>query len=75
MLLRVVAGWCVSRSQFVQSALDTLHEDVNRVLDKPYVQDKDSNGRPDAEVAGEHWQNFLARNKSVVVDNFQGQFK
>ena len=27
--------------------LDGLHEDLNRVLKKPYVQLPDSNGRPD----------------------------
>uniref|UniRef100_A0A2D4MBZ3 ubiquitinyl hydrolase 1 n=1 Tax=Micrurus spixii TaxID=129469 RepID=A0A2D4MBZ3_9SAUR len=33
--------------------LDGLHEDLNRVHDKPYVELKDSNGRPDWEVAAE----------------------
>lgn len=33
--------------------LDGLHEDLNRVHEKPYVELKDSNGRPDWEVASE----------------------
>ena len=33
--------------------LDGLHEDLNRVHDKPYVELKDSDGRPDWEVASE----------------------
>lgn len=33
--------------------LDGLHEDLNRVHEKPYVELKDSDGRPDAEVATE----------------------
>lgn len=33
--------------------LDGLHEDLNRVHDKPYVELKDSDGRPDWEVAAE----------------------
>lgn len=33
--------------------LDGLHEDLNRVHDKPYVELKDSGGRPDVEVAQE----------------------
>lgn len=33
--------------------LDGLHEDLNRVHEKPYVELKDSDGRPDWEVAAE----------------------
>jgi ubiquitin carboxyl-terminal hydrolase 6/32 len=55
--------------------LDGLHEDLNRVKAKPYVVAKDSNGRPDEEVANEAWSNHLLRNQSVVVDMFQGQLK
>jgi hypothetical protein len=33
--------------------LDGLHEDLNRVHDKPYVELKDSDGRPDVIVAQE----------------------
>lgn len=35
--------------------MDGLHEDLNRVHDKPYVELKDSDGRPDWEVAAEVW--------------------
>jgi ubiquitin carboxyl-terminal hydrolase 4/11/15 len=28
--------------------LDGLHEDLNRVKKKPYLEPKDANGRPDA---------------------------
>ncbi|XP_067866457.1 ubiquitin carboxyl-terminal hydrolase 32 isoform X2 [Heterodontus francisci] len=55
--------------------LDGLHEDLNRVHDKPYVELKDSDGRPDFEVAAEAWENHLRRNKSIVVDLFHGQLK
>uniref|UniRef100_A0A4W3JWA4 Ubiquitin carboxyl-terminal hydrolase 32 n=1 Tax=Callorhinchus milii TaxID=7868 RepID=A0A4W3JWA4_CALMI len=55
--------------------LDGLHEDLNRVHDKPYVELKDSDGRPDYEVAAEAWDNHLRRNKSIVVDLFHGQLK
>jgi hypothetical protein len=37
-----------------------LHEDLNRVIDKPYVETNDSNYRPDTEVAKEHWDAFIA---------------
>ena len=55
--------------------LDGLHEDLNRVTDKPYVELKDSNSRPDVICAQEAWENHLLRNKSVVVDLFHGQLK
>lgn len=35
---------------------------------KPYVEAKDANGRPDREVATEYWANHRSRNDSVIVD-------
>ncbi|CAN8252528.1 unnamed protein product [Cochlearia groenlandica] len=55
--------------------LDGLHEDLNRVKKKPYVEAKDGDGRPDEEVADEYWQNHMARNDSIIVDVCQGQYK
>lgn len=52
--------------------LDGLHEDLNRIAIKPYKEEKDSDGRPDEEVAAEAWENYGARNDSVIVDHFQG---
>jgi ubiquitin carboxyl-terminal hydrolase 6/32 len=45
------------------------------VLEKQYVELKESDGRPDEEVAQEAWENHLRRNRSVIVDLFQGQLK
>ncbi|KAI7993562.1 Ubiquitin carboxyl-terminal hydrolase 10 [Camellia lanceoleosa] len=55
--------------------LDGLHEDLNRVKQKPYIETKDSDGRPDEEVADECWRNHKARNDSIIVDVCQGQYK
>lgn len=55
--------------------LDGLHEDLNRILVKPYREEKDSDDRPDKEVAAEAWENYKARNDSVIVDHFQGLYK
>ncbi|XP_053325397.1 ubiquitin carboxyl-terminal hydrolase 4 isoform X2 [Spea bombifrons] len=55
--------------------LDGLHEDLNRVKKKPYLELKDANGRPDAVVAVEAWGNHLRRNNSIIVDIFHGLFK
>ena len=55
--------------------LDGIHEDLNRVKDKPYIEDRDCNGKNDEKDAIEAWKNYLARNKSLVVDLFQGQLR
>ncbi|XP_060038462.1 ubiquitin carboxyl-terminal hydrolase 11 isoform X2 [Erinaceus europaeus] len=55
--------------------LDGLHEDLNRVKKKEYVELCDAAGRPDQEVAQEAWQNHKRRNDSVIVDTFHGLFK
>jgi ubiquitin carboxyl-terminal hydrolase 4/11/15 len=55
--------------------LDGLHEDLNRVKQKPYIEAKDYDGRPDDEVADECWMYHKARNNSVIVDVCQGQYK
>ncbi|XP_026279470.1 ubiquitin carboxyl-terminal hydrolase 32 isoform X3 [Frankliniella occidentalis] len=55
--------------------LDGLHEDLNRVHDKPYTELKDSDGRSDVTVAQEAWENHILRNKSIIVDLFHGQLK
>uniref|UniRef100_A0A8C3EMX3 Ubiquitin carboxyl-terminal hydrolase n=1 Tax=Corvus moneduloides TaxID=1196302 RepID=A0A8C3EMX3_CORMO len=55
--------------------LDGLHEDLNRIRKKPYIQLKDADGRPDKVVAEEAWENHLKRNDSIIVDIFHGLFK
>ncbi|KAI7984017.1 Ubiquitin carboxyl-terminal hydrolase 8 [Camellia lanceoleosa] len=55
--------------------LDGLHEDLNRVKCKPYIEVKDGDDRPDEEVADEYWKNHLARNDSIIVDVCQGQYR
>lgn len=48
--------------------LDGLHEDLNRVKQKPYFEATDTDGRPDEEVADECWRYHKARNDSIIVD-------
>nr|XP_032623148.1 ubiquitin carboxyl-terminal hydrolase 11 [Chelonoidis abingdonii] len=55
--------------------LDGLHEDLNRVKRKEYVELRDAAGRPDEEVAEEAWRNHKRRNDSIIVDIFHGLFK
>ena len=55
--------------------LDGLHEDLNRVEKKPYVEEVECDGRSEDEVSREAWKGYLLRNKSIVVDIFQGQLR
>lgn len=51
--------------------LDGLHEDLNRILEKPYVAEAEDHGRSDADMAAEAWANYRRRNDSVIVDHLQ----
>ena len=42
--------------------LDLIHEDLNRVTKKPYVEMNEDQSRPEVEIAKEFWDGFLARN-------------
>ncbi|XP_061723016.1 ubiquitin carboxyl-terminal hydrolase 32 [Cydia pomonella] len=79
--------WCVSRharalagggqhdaQELLAWLLDALHEDLNRAAAKP-LPIRDSDGRPDQEVAAEAWAAYAARNASIVTDLFYGQLK
>ena len=55
--------------------LDGIHEDLNRVKERPYVEDRDCDGTNDENDAVENWKNYLRRNKSLIVDMFQGQLR
>jgi ubiquitin carboxyl-terminal hydrolase 4/11/15 len=58
--------------------LDGLHEDLNRVRKKPYVENPDWEGGGERELldlARKTWDGYKSRNDSIVVDLFQGQYK
>ncbi|CAG0879349.1 unnamed protein product [Cyprideis torosa] len=61
--------------EFLAFLLNGLHEDLNRVRSSPYAELKDSDGRPDIDVAEEAWENHILRNKSIINDLFCGQLK
>ncbi|XP_068605746.1 ubiquitin carboxyl-terminal hydrolase 19 [Brachionichthys hirsutus] len=61
--------------EFMAFLLDGLHEDLNRIQNKPYTETVDSDGRLDEVVAEEAWHRHKMRNDSFIVDLFQGQFK
>lgn len=61
--------------ELITYLLDGLHQDLNRVKVKPYVETKDYDGRPDRIIAKEAWDGFTARNQSIIVDLMYGQYK
>merc|ERR1712154_96648 len=70
------SGWQQHDSQeFLAFLLDGLHEDLNLIRSKPYTDKIESNGRSDEIVADLSWKIYLKRNKSKIVDLFQGQQK
>ena len=69
------SGYAQQDSQeHISFLLDGLHEDLNRVLKKPYMELNEIE-KPDKEAAEESWGRHLLRNKSIIVDTFQGQYK
>src|SRR6202012_4331452 len=64
--------------EFLAFLLDGLHEDLNRILKKPYVEKPEWEGggpRELMELAQKSWDGYMMRNDSVIVDLFQGQYK
>lgn len=55
--------------------LGGLSEDLNRIVEKPYMEAPDSDGRPDRELADIWWSNHLKRERSIIVALFTGQYK
>jgi ubiquitin carboxyl-terminal hydrolase 4/11 len=64
--------------ELVAFLLDGLHEDLNRIIKKPYVEKPDWEGGAEkemVELARKSWEGYLLRNDSVIVDLFQGQYR
>ncbi|KAL9656475.1 hypothetical protein ABK040_005239 [Willaertia magna] len=70
------AGYQQQDSQeLISFLLDGLHEDLNRITDKPLTQQVETKGRDEDVVAKESWEVHKKRNNSIIVDKFQGQLK
>lgn len=61
--------------EFLSALLDRIHEDVNRVHEKPYIELPDYEGQEEHLFAQESWNLHVKRNDSIIVDNFHGQFR
>ena len=61
--------------EFLSFLLDCLHEDLNKVKNKPYVVTDDNSKKEDSIKSLEELYNFKRRNQSLFVDLLYGQFK
>lgn len=71
------SGYSQQDSQeFMSFLLDGLHEDLNLIKQKPYVEKKDDDGSiEDSKLAAEQWDYYRKRNQSKIHDIFHGQIK
>ncbi|KAL7580968.1 hypothetical protein ACA910_005782 [Epithemia clementina (nom. ined.)] len=61
--------------EFCQFLMDGLHEDLNRVKQKPYVEELEGFGMEDRQAAVESWKKHLLRHDSIFVDHCQGMHR
>jgi ubiquitin carboxyl-terminal hydrolase 4/11/15 len=61
--------------EYLAQVLDFLHEDLNRIIDKPPAIELFGDGTNDADVADRFWRSYKNRNDSVIVDLFHGLFR
>lgn len=67
--------------EFLAFLLDGLHEDLNRIQKKPYIEKPESTDEmvgdmeAIAELASEHWDIYKKRNDSAVADLFGGLYQ
>lgn len=63
--------------EFLAFLLDGLHEDVNKIIEKPNTTNIEVNEESEllANLAKESWKRHKLRNDSIIVDLFQAQLK
>jgi len=61
--------------EFCQFLMDGLHEDLNRVKSKPYVEHMEAFGMEDSKASIESWKKHLLRHDSIFVDHTQGMHR
>lgn len=55
--------------------LDSLHEEVNIRLEKPFMENPQSFNRDEEDLMTEYWANFLRRNWSFLGFIVYGQMR
>ena len=62
--------------EFLLAVLDNLHEDLNRITNKKYMElQEKQKGESDESASKRWWDYYRSRENSIIVDLFQGQFK
>jgi ubiquitin carboxyl-terminal hydrolase 4/11/15 len=62
--------------EFLSLFLDNLHEDINRIINKPYIELKEKKeNENDEEASYRWWKSHRLRDNSIISDLFYGQLK
>ena len=62
--------------EFLLAVLDNLHEDLNRITNKKYMElQEKKEGETDEQASKRWWDYFKSRENSIIMDLFQGQYK
>ena len=63
-------------NEFLIYLLDKIHEDLNTITVKPYIEmESKKENQTDEEVSKIWWEKHLKRENSIIVDLFHGQYK
>ena len=75
--VRKFSGYAQQDSnEFLIYLLDKIHEDLNSISKKPYIEiDEKGKDETDEDASKRWWKMHLLRENSIIVDLFQGQFK
>ena len=58
--------------EFLIILIDSLHEDLNRVKEKPLVPLIEYHEEDDEKASTESWWDYLKRSQSIIVDLMHG---
>jgi len=62
--------------EFLSILLDCLHEDLNRITNKPYfLLEEQKDNENDFDASKRFWDLYKKRENSIIVDLFHGQFQ
>jgi len=79
MIGRIQPDWAGPGQQdaheVVDFLLDKLHEDLNRVLRKPYTEKVEGDGTNDLEVAEKEWAKHTLRDNSIIKNLVGSQYR
>ena len=75
--VRKFSGYAQQDSnEFLIYLLDKIHEDLNSISNKPYIEiEEKEKEESDEEASKRWWEKHLMRENSIIVDLFHGQFK